>query len=291
MKIVEYRKIWFGISSVIIILGLVFFLMNGLNLGIDFAGGTIITIDLHQTFEVSDIEEISKTFDPGADITFAGEDRQQVVIQTKVNISDEQRQEILKSFQSKYNIQEKDILSVDKVDPVIGKELTNQVLVALAIAVVGMLIYITLRFELSFALAAIIALIHDALIVLAFYSLMRIQVNTPFIAAILTVLGYSINDTIVIFDRIRENRRVIKRNDYTKLINTSISQTLSRSINTSLTTLITITALYIFGVEAIRSFALPIIVGFMAGTFSSIFIASPIWYVIKTRGEKNPKIV
>ena len=125
------------------------------------------------------------------------------------------------------------------------------------------------------AIAAIIALAHDMLILISFYAILRIQVNAPFIAAILTVLGYSINDTIVVFDRIRENRKKAKKLKLEDLINSSISQSLMRCINTSVTTLFTITALYIFGVEAVKSFALPLIIGFVAGTYSSIFIASP----------------
>lgn len=291
MKIIEYRKLWITISVVIILIGSIFMMLNGLNLGIDFAGGTIINIDLHQTFEVSEIREITDIFDEGADVTYSGDDKEQVIIQTQESFTEEQRQEIFSDFKEKYDLNEKDLLSIDQVDPVIGDELKNQVLIAVLIAVIAMLIYITFRFELSFAISAIIALAHDMLIVLAFYAMMGIQVNAPFIAAMLTILGYSINDTIVIFDRIRENRKKFKKNDYVTLINTSVSQSLARSINTSLTTLITITALYILGVEAIRNFALPLIVGFLSGTYSSIFIASPVWYLIKTRTHKKPRVI
>jgi preprotein translocase SecF subunit len=291
MKIIEYRKLWFAISAMIIIIGGIILSINGLNFGIDFAGGTIINIDLHQTFEVSEIRDITDTFDERADITYSGDDREQVIIQTQESLSNGQRKEIFSQFQNKYNLTEKDLLSIDQVDPIIGDELKNQVLIAVSIAVIAMLIYITFRFELSFALSAIIALTHDMLIVLAFYTIMRIQVNAPFIAAMLTILGYSINDTIVIFDRIRENRKRFKKNDYKNLVNTSISQSIARSINTSLTTLITITVLYILGVEAIRNFALPLIVGFLSGTYSSIFIASPVWYMLKTRKQGNPRAV
>lgn len=291
MKIVEYRKLWFTVSVVMILIGSIFMMLNGLNLGIDFAGGTIINIDLHQTFEVSEIREITDTFDGSADVTYSGNDKKQVIIQTQESLAEDQRKEIFSEFKEKYNLNEKDLLSIDQVEPVIGDELKSQVLIAILVAVIAMLIYITFRFELSFAISAIVALTHDMLIVLAFYAIMGIQVNTPFIAAMLTILGYSINDTIVIFDRIRENRKKMKKNDYTTLINTSVSQSLARSINTSLTTLITISALYILGVEAIRSFALPLIVGFLSGTYSSIFIASPVWYLIKTRGHRKTKVV
>lgn len=287
LKFIEYRKIWFSISAIIIIVGIFFLTMNGLNLGIDFAGGTIINIDLHQTFEVKEIREITDSFDKSADITFGGDKKELVIIQTRESLSNEQRENIFQGFKEKYDLEQKDLLSIDKVNPTIGNELKKQALMALVIAVVGMLIYITFRFEFSFGIAAIIALIHDALIVLTFYSIMQIQVNTPFIAAILTILGYSINDTIVIFDRIRENRKTFRGKDNVLLINTSLRQTLARSINTSLTTLITISALYILGSEAIKDFALPLIVGFLSGTYSSIFIASPVWYLLKNRNTKK----
>ncbi len=283
MDYVSKRKIWFSISAIIIILGFIFLILQGLNYGIDFAGGTIIHIDLHRTFEVEDIKKITDSLDSGADITYAGEDRDQVIIQTQISITEGQRSDLFQRFQEQFNITEQDILSVDQVDPIIGDELKNQVLVGIILAIVAMLIYITIRFEISFAIAAIIALAHDMLILISFYAILRIQVNAPFIAAILTVLGYSINDTIVVFDRIRENRKKAKKLKLEDLINSSISQSLMRCINTSVTTLFTITALYIFGVEAVKSFALPLIIGFVAGTYSSIFIASPVWYIIKNR--------
>ncbi len=290
MKIIEHRKLWFLMPGIIIVIGMIFLITRGLNLGIDFAGGTIITIDLHQTFEVPEIREIVDQFDPKADITYAGQNRSQAIIQTQLSLSKDEREEIFSAFQKKYHLEQKDLLSIDNVDPVIGSELKNQMFIVAAIATVVMLIYITFRFEFDFAIAAIIALVHDFLILISFYAIAGIQVNSPFIVAILTVLGYSINDTIVIFDRIRENRRVIKKDDYKTLVNTSVSQSLSRSINTSLTTLITITTLYILGVEAIRSFALPLIVGVASGTYSSIFIASPLWYIFKMKKQsrQNP---
>lgn len=286
MKIIEYKNLWFAISGIIIVIGMVFLIFSGLNLGIDFAGGTIINIDLHQKFEVSEIREIIDSFDKSADITYSGEDRQEVIIQTQESFTKEQRKEIFSLFQEKYDLEEKDLLSIDQVEPVIGGELKRQVFIAVGVAIIAMLIYIAFRFELAFGFAAIIALTHDMLVVLAFYAIAGIQINAPFIAAMLTILGYSINDTIVNFDRIRENRKKFQRTDYINLINTSINQNLSRTINTSVTTLITITALYILGVEAIRSFALPLIVGFVAGTYSSIFIASPVWYLLKSRKNK-----
>jgi preprotein translocase SecF subunit len=153
-------------------------------------------------------------------------------------------------------------------------------LIALLLANLGILIYISFRFEWKFGIAAIAALIHDVLIMLVVYSIAQIAINASFIAAILTIVGYSINDTIVVFDRIRENKKHTKKIDYNDLVNRSISETMVRSINTSLTTLVTILALYILGVPAIKDFALPLVVGIIAGTYSSIFIASPLWVLL-----------
>ena len=152
-----------------------------------------------------------------------------------------------------------------------------------------MLIYIAIRFEFNFGIAAIVALVHDVLITLAFYAIFDIPVNSSFIAAMLTIIGYSINDTIVVFDRIREDRHNMRRNTSTEIANASINKTLSRSINTSLTTLIIIGAVNIF-VPTVREFSLPLLIGIAAGAYSSIFIASPIWVLLQKRNKKNKKI-
>jgi len=167
---------------------------------------------------------------------------------------------------------------VESVGPTVGKDLTLNAFKSIIIAWIFMLIYIWLRFELKSGVIAVIALIHDVLVMIALAALMRTQINSPFVAAVLTIIGYSINNTIVIFDRIRENSKQFRRKlSRAEITNTSISQTLARSINTSLTTLLTVLALYIFGVESIKEFTLPIIVGLLGGTYSSIFIAGPLW--------------
>jgi preprotein translocase subunit SecF len=145
------------------------------------------------------------------------------------------------------------------------------------------LIYTTIRFEFNIGIAAIAALVHDLLIMVSFYAVFQVQVNNSFIAAILTILGYSINDTIVIFDRIRENKGLGKYHDTTTLVNTSVTQSISRSINTAITTLTTITCLYIIGVPAVQEFALPLMIGVVSGAYSTIFIASPVWMLLEKR--------
>ena len=159
----------------------------------------------------------------------------------------------------------------------------------MAVACVAMLIYIAIRFEFNFGLAAIIALLHDGLITLSVYAIFNIPVNSSFIAAMLTILGYSINDTIVIFDRIRENRHSMRRSTPTEIANASINKTLARSINTSLTTLIIIGAVNVF-VPTVREFSFPLLIGIAGGAYSSIFIASPIWVLLQNRKPKNKKV-
>ena len=194
-------------------------------------------------------------------------------------LSQSEKNKILTSFQTVWP--DIETIRMEEVDPIVGQELKEKALLATIIASLGMIIYITLRFEFKFAITAILAVLHDALIVLGFFALFKIPINAPFIAAILTILGYSINDTIVIYDRIRENIRLLHKETLDKIINISLKQTLTRSINTSLTTLLAIIMLYFFGGETIKDFTLALIIGIIAGTYSSIFIASPLWYTWK----------
>lgn len=281
IQIAEKSKIWFAFSLILITISIGSLFINGLNFGIDFIGGTIVTIELHTPFETSDARALIDEFDSSADVTYAGDAKTQVIISTKDDLSSEERQALFDKFQEKYNLKNTDLLSIDTVSPSIGAEMTNSAMIAAVVAVLLMLIYITFRFEFMFGLTAVIALVHDLIIVLGVYSVFQIQVNSPLIAALLTILGYSINDTIVVFDRIRENRLKFGKNDYAALIDTSVSQTLRRSINTSFTTLLAIGALYVFGVPAVQDFALPLMVGIISGTYSSIFIASALWCKIK----------
>ncbi|HZX47147.1 MAG TPA: protein translocase subunit SecF [Clostridia bacterium] len=288
MKIVEKSRLWLGISALVILAGLVFTMTVGLNLGIDFTGGTIIQIDLGKSFTTQEIREITDGFDKEASITYAGEERTQVQIKTKLDLSEKERKEIFDKFRDKYDLSQEDLLSVQKVGPAIGEQLKRQAVISLAAAAVGMMIYITYRFEFKFGVVATAALLHDVLVMLSVYAIMQIPINTSFIAAMLTIVGYSINATIVIFDRIRENRGFMKKGtSLADLVNLSINQTMARSINTSVTTLFTIGMIYILGVSAIKEFALPLIVGILAGTYSSVLIAGPLWAIWK--GREKPR--
>ncbi|MGV8145652.1 MAG: protein translocase subunit SecF [Alkaliphilus sp.] len=295
MDVIANRKKWFLVSVSIILIGLLFALINGVNYGIDFTGGTLIEIQLHKAISSEEARLITDDFDAGANINFIGEEKTILQIRSIKDFDNEKRVEIFSVFKEKYNLdEEKDFLRAEKFGAMIGSEIRNRAILAIIISAIGMLIYITLRFEIYYGIAAIVALLHDVAILLAVYSILGIPINSPFVAAILTILGYSINDTIVVFDRVRENMRSIKKNNYAEVANKSISQTIVRSINTSLTTLLTIVALYIIGVEQIREFALPLIAGILSGTFSSIFIASPVWVMLKERKRRkigyNPSV-
>lgn len=283
MNIIKNRNIFFLISISIIIIGLAFMMISGLNKGIDFTGGALLQIDFSKEIPVSEIREITDTIDKEADIVHAGEGNKEIIIKTKIDLDNEGRKELFNKFKEKYSLSDKDLIKAEKFGPAIGKEIERKAYLSIVIATIGMLIYITYRFEIYFGLAAVVALMHDVLITLAIYTIFKIPVTSSFVAGILTIVGYSINDTIVLFDRIRENVKYMKKEKYDTIVNKSISQTISRSINTSFTTLLAISTLYIFGVDSIKDFALPLIVGIMAGTYSSIFIASPVWYLLKSK--------
>jgi preprotein translocase SecF subunit len=292
MKIIEKTKIWFGLSIAVIVIGLLVGLINGFNMGIDFTGGTMMQINIGKTISVEEAKDITSQFALDADILHAGEEKQEIIIKTKKDLDNKGREEIFNVFKEKYDLQDEDFRQAEQFGPTMGKETAQKALLSITIASIGMLAYITFRFEFKFGIAGIIALVHDVLVVVAIYGLFQIPMNSSLVAAILTVVGYSINDTIVVFDRIRENLKFAKKPDYVGIANESINQTLARSINTSLTTLITIVTLYVLGVESIRQFALPLIAGIATGAYSSIFIASPIWVIWKNwekgKGKYRP---
>ena len=284
VKIFRYTAI---ISIIIIIAGIIARGVNGINYGIDFAGGAIIYVNIGQEYNIDDVREIISKSGAQAEASYAGEKNQDVVIRMKLEENHKELEEtIISDLQEKYDITTEQV-NIDMVGPAVGKELTLNAIKAIAISWGLILIYIWIRFELKSGVVAIIALIHDILIMFSFVILFGMQVNSSFVAAILTIIGYSINDTIVIFDRIRENMkrygRQLSRRD---IVNKSINATLSRTLNTSLTTLFTITAVYILGVDSIKEFSLPIIIGILAGTYSSLFIAGPLW-TMWTEGEQT----
>jgi len=267
------RKIAYIFSAIIIIGGMVTFATRGQeNFGIDFTGGTIQQFRFENPLSIerarNSLREIDLADSP---IQQFGRDKE-VIIRTFEDTSDA----IITKFRETFNDNPFEILRIEKVGPAIGKDLKEKALWALFYAMIGICIYISFRFEFRFAIAAIAALLHDVLVCLGAIAITGREVSLPIIAALLTIVGYSINDTIVVFDRIREGRRLMKKSDYNTIINTSINQTLSRTLLTSFTTLLVVLALYLLGGEVINDFAFVLMIGVLVGTYSSVFIASPI---------------
>jgi preprotein translocase subunit SecF len=281
LKIIEKTKIWFAISLVVIVIGLGALAMNGLEYGLDFKGGTATQISIGQEFNKADVDAIVSKY--SKDYTSAKVDNTSIEIKS-ANLTSDNVASIVSDIKAKY--QGSSLTSQEVIGASIGAETKMKAVQAVILACVAILIYIGVRFEFNFGIAAIVSLAHDVLVMLAVYALFRVPVDSSFIAAILTVIGYSINDTIVVFDRIRENQRYIRGNDLAYLANASITQTLARSINTVMTVMITLTAVYIF-VPSIRTFSMPLLIGIGSGCYSSIFIASPMWVILKNYNKKR----
>lgn len=282
--IAGHRKIWFLISALIIIPGLICMAVRGFNFGIDFTGGTIIDLKFNQPVSIAEVRTSLAKYDlDDATIQLSGtqsdvKESENVMIRTR-DLEEDQRKEVMATIKS--DVGDYKVLREEKVGATIGGELITNAILALVVSWALIILYVAYRFELRFGIAAVLALIHDILIVLAVFSLTQRQIDSSFIAALLTIVGYSINDTIVIFDRIRENMRLHSRKEMTRaeLADLSVKETLPRTVNTSITTLLTIVMLYIMGVTSIREFALPIIIGLLAGIYTSVFIAPSLWGV------------
>ncbi len=289
---IKHRKIYYTVSVVILVIGLAFGLVRGLNYGIDFTGGTMVQIDMGKEVAMKEVEAVLDDRGIEAEVVYAGENNEQIMIRTVDAIENDERSALIADLQQEFGFDDSDILAQELFGPTVGKELRNNAIKAVLLAAVGMLIYIRLRFkEWNFGASAILGVLHDVLIVLTFYAVFNVTVNNPFIAGILTVVGYSINDTIVIFDRIRENNQLMRK-DEEEIIDISINQTLSRSIMTTFTTLIVMVPMFIMTSASMREFILPLMVGVAAGCLSSIFICSPLYYQFsqhkrKTRYQKT----
>ena len=298
MQFIENRKKFYAISLIIIIIGLLTMGINGatgkgfFEKDIEFTGGSYIQFDLEKplTNEIkTELAEITTevTGDENPRITSAD---QTGVIITMQRTENSKRTELYNTIKEKYNLTADIPLAHEDFSATISDEIKWGAIKAVVVGVILILIYITLRFkDYKFGVSAVLALVHDVLIMLTIYALFRIPLNNSFIAAMLTIVGYSINDTIIVFDRIRENK---SRKGYkegqavpTEIVNNSINQTIGRSICTSITTLIMVVLLYILGTDSVKEFALPLIVGVIAGTYSSIFVASPLWFDLTNRGK------
>ena len=285
-KIVEKSKIWFSISLAIILIGVVLMCTRVLNFGIDFIGGTKLVVELGDNFDKVEVDNIVKEYASDA-VTKTVEGTQYEIKSTELD--ETKTAELFDALKEKYTLDDSALVSETQIGPSVGKELSRNAIIAVLVACVAMLVYIAIRFEFTFGVAAIGALIHDVLITLSVYAIFDIPVNSSFIAAMLTIVGYSINDTIVVFDRIRENNHSMRRSNPAEIANKSINKTLARSINTSLTTLIIIGAVNVF-VPTVREFSFPLLIGIAAGAYSSIFIASPIWVILKNKMNKKKSV-
>lgn len=289
----KYRKKTYIIPVIIILIGVGFFAFRGLNFGIDFTGGSMIQIDMGKVVDaekVSDAVEHSGVDMSKGSVVLSGDKNNQVIIRTTDALDINKTNELVNTVGKELNAKNIKFLANDLFGGSVGKELRNNAIKAILIAAMCMLVYIRMRFsEWRFGLAAIIALCHDILILITFYLVFNVTVNNPFIAAVLTVVGYSINDTIVIFDRIRENAKYMRKMDRIDMIDVSINQTLERSVMTSVTTLVVMIPLLIMGGNTIREFTLPLMVGVLVGCLSSIFIASPVYYDLTMFFEKKKK--
>ena len=294
MKIIENRKIFFAVSVVLICIGLAAMALNAnagrgaLNWDVEFTGGTSMELDMGGAFENDTLEDIVR------EVTGQTSPQIQQVIGTNSvgiklqSIDSEMRVALMDAVTKTYP--DAELTEANDISGTVSGEMQQAAIKATLIACVAMLLYISLRFrDFRAGGSAIIALIHDVLIVLSAYALLRIPVNQSFIAVLLTILGYSVNSTIVIFDRIRENKSAFQTGHAAEKINKSVSQTLARSINTSLTTLFTIGAIYILGVQSIKEFSLPLIVGIVAGAYSSICISGSVWYTFLPKIEKGER--
>lgn len=276
--LVKPRKIWYLISLLVIIPGLISLMFQGLNLGVDFTGGNLLEVKFDRPVAVQEVRQVmaKQGLDSSRGIQKVGDDT--FIIRTQT-LNEADSSKLIKAMDEQ--IGGMTLLRNDFVGPVIGKELTQKALLALLLASVLMIIYISIRFEFKQGIAAIIAILHDVLVVVGIFSIFQFEVDSAFVAAVLTIIGYSINDTIIIFDRIRENLRPRRRMDLEDLVNVSLWQTLARSINTGLTVLLVLLAMYFLGGATIKYFVLAMIIGVVSGIYSSIFTASPIWLDMK----------
>lgn len=303
MKVIESRKKYYALSIGVIVLGLLFMIINGVrgngafNQDIEFTGGSLIQVDVKQPFSntiKSEVEAIAKdvTGNETVRITSAGSTG---VIITMPRTETQLREDLFAKLKEKYELTDADLQADEDVSASISKDIKSGAVKAVIVGTILILLYITFRFkDYKFGMSAVVALIHDVCIMLAVYAIFRVPLNNSFIAAMLTIVGYSINDTIVVFDRIRENKskRGMKEHEASPmdLVDNSINQTIGRSISTSFTTIVMVVLLFFLGTESVKEFAFPLIIGVAAGTYSSIFIASPVWYdLTHIHAKKQPK--
>lgn len=276
IQFIKRKNISFVVSMILIVISLYSLATKGLNYGIDFTGGTL----LHYAFENAvDNDKVNAAMEKAGikGIVQKVTDVDNEVIITTSFLDSQSKKDFRAILRQEVgNLQEDGIKRETDIGPTIGRELKENATKAVLWAIIAILIYISARFDFKFAFAAIIALVHDSIITIGIFSLLAKEINNTLIAALLTLLGYSLNDTIVVSDRIRENTKKLKNIEFGDMVNTSINQSLSRTVHTSLTTLIPVLTLYFFGGEILKNFALALLIGVVVGTYSSIFVVSPI---------------
>lgn len=285
---IKISKYFYTFSIVITLLGILSLAVFGLNYGVDFRSGSNVDISASKTITTEEIEPVLEELGLADDEPAISAGTSRVNIRFSSVLNEEQEANLKSAFNEQ--IDPEASFEVNTVDPEMAKELGRNAIYAVLIASLGILIYVTIRFEWRFAVAAIVALLHDAFVVISIFSIFRWEVDLTFITAVLTIVGFSINDTIVVFDRIRENLRFGKiksRKDLNEIVNRSIAQTMTRSLNTTITVFIASLFLFLLGGESIRMFSLAMVIGLVFGAYSSIFIASPLWAILKNK--QKPK--
>ena len=260
----KYRKLALTISLVLVIASIFLLLTRGLNLGIDFTGGNVVQVEFTERPDITKVREV-----------ISGVVAREAMIQNFGGTNEdteESRQNVVKALQA--NFADMKVTGFEKVGPVVGGELRRQAIIGVTIALIAILIYITVRFQFRFAVVSVVPLVHDVIIALGFFSLSQMEISSSFIAAILTIVGYSLNNTIIILDRVRENWGTLSREGIVNLVNKSLNQTLGRTINTTLTTLFPVIALCVWGGPVLMAFSYAMLVGIIAGTWSSMFVAT-----------------
>ncbi|MFO3702682.1 protein translocase subunit SecDF [Staphylococcus felis] len=280
----KLAKPLFAFSGVIILAGVVILFIFKLNLGIDFTSGTRVDLQSNQALKQADVEKKMESLDLSPNqLSIGGQNDENLSMQYKDDLTKDEIAKLKTNLNEAYGNEP----SINTVSPVIGQELAKNAMMAVILASIGMIIYITLRFEWRMGIASIISLLHDAFMIIAVFSLLRLEVDITFIAAVLTIIGYSINDTIVTFDRVREMlskvKVITKESEIDYIVNSSIRQTLTRSFNTVLTVVIVVVALLVLGASSIFNFSLALLIGLVSGVYSSIFIAVPLWGMLKKR--------
>ena len=290
--IIGKRKIWYAISSLLIIASLFFMVTRGFNMGIDFTGGTIMDLRFEKAVNINDVRAVLNEYNlSNSTIQLSGEsssstESENVMIRT-VDLEEQERKEVMAGLTDKLGAYQ--VLREEKVGATMGTELIMNAIYATIISWLLIIAYVSYRFEFKFGISAVLGLAHNVIIVLGAFALTQRQIDSSFVAALLTIIGYSINDTIVIFDRIRENLKLHfrKNGDIVELVNTSIYQTMTRSIYTVSTVLFATFALYFFGGDTTKDFAFALLIGFFCGAYTSIFIASPLWVTFRRYADKK----